>query len=660
MENIKRIQELIKELNVACYDYHVKDNPTLTDKKYNALYDELTALELKTNYILFSSPTQKVQGSILDSLKKVQHTEPMLSADKSKDINDVIKFMGDQDCVLSWKLDGLTLVLKYNEGKFLQAVTRGGGDEGEDVTHTVKTFLNVPLTIDYTGYLEIRGEGLVSFKDFERINEELIANGEEPYSSPRNLAAGSVRQLNPNITKKRNLMFIAFGIVKCDEWFMHKMNQFVFLESLGFTVVEHTLLTKKEIQVSVDFFKSKLETLPYLTDGLIVEFDNIAYGKAQGFTGHHTKNLYAMKWNDDSFETIFKHVELNTTRTGMASVTAIYEEVDLDGAMNTRASLHNYDIFEKLELGVGDTLTIYRANGVIPQVENNLTRSGTYKIDMKCTSCGSDLVIRAPKEARFLFCDNEDCPAQLVNKLVHFCSKIGMNIDGFSEAGIELFINEGFLKTFADIYKLEQYKNKIIKLEGWGVKSYNKLIQAIEKSKTVKMENFLFSLGIKNVGMGGAKRLTQHFNNDINEFFEATEINYDFSKIVDFGDITAQSVHDYFNKPQRNNVISELMDYVQFKKEEKKEVLNVNSVFSGKKAYGTGVFANFKKEELKVLLEGLGCEFGTGYTKSLDYLIVGSVKGSSKVDKANADIAKGSKIQVVFEDEFMKMIGESK
>jgi len=638
MENIQRIQTLVKELNTACEVYYVKDNPTLTDKQYDTLYDELTALELKTNYILSSSPTQKVQGSILDSLKKVQHTEPMLSAEKSKDINDVIKFMGNQECVLSWKLDGLTLVLRYYKGNFIQAITRGGGDEGEDVTHTVKTFLNVPLTIDYTGYLEIRGEGLVTFKDFERINEELIANGEEPYSSPRNLAAGSVRQLNPNITKKRNLMFIAFGIVKCDKDLREKCLQFEFLRGLGFQVVDHELTTTEFVEHQIGNFQGRLENLPYLTDGLIVEFDDIAYGKAQGFTGHHTKNLYAMKWNDDSFETTFKLVELNTTRTGIASVTAIYEEVDLDGAMNTRASLHNYDIFEKLQLGVGDKITVYRANGVIPQVEDNLTRSGTYKIDMICPSCGGELIIRAPKEARFLFCDNEDCPAQLVNRFVHFCSKTGMNIDGFSDAGIELFINKGFLKTFSDIYKLEQYKSKIVKLEGWGVKSYNKLIQAIEKSKIVKMENFLYSLGIKNVGIGSAKRLTQHFNNDINEFFEATETHYDFSKIDDFGSITAQSVHDYFSKPQHNNVISELMDYVEFKKEEKKEVLNVTeNPFKGAKVYPTGVF-QLKKADLKIKLEELGAIVESGYKKSLDMLICGGdMSKSGKALKAEKD-----------------------
>jgi len=638
MENINRIKELVKELNVACEAYYVKDNPIMSDKIYDSMYDELTALELKTNYILSSSPTQKVQGSILDSLKKVQHTEPMLSAEKSKDINDVIKFMSNQDCVLSWKLDGLTLVLRYNEGKFIQAVTRGGGTEGEDVTHTVKTFTNIPLTIDYKGYLEIRGEGLVTYKDFERINEELIVQGKETYESPRNLASGSVRQLDSNITKKRNLIFISFGIVKCDKEFKEKCLQFEFLRDLGFQVVEHELIITEFIDHQINNFQSRLKNLPYLTDGLIIEFDNIAYGKAQGFTGHHTKNLYAMKWNDDSFETIFKHVELNTTRTGIASVTAIYEEVDLDGAINTRASLHNYDIFEKLQLGVGDKITVYRANGVIPQVEDNLTRSGTYKIDMKCPSCGGELVIRAPKEARFLFCDNEDCPAQLVNKFVHYCSKIGMNIHGFSDAGIELFINKGFLKTFADIYKLEQHKNKIVKLEGWGTKSYNKLIQSIEKSKTVKMENFLFSLGIKNVGIGGAKTLTQHFNNDINKLFEAVESDYNFSKIVDFGDITAQSVHDYFSKPQHNNVISELMDYVEFKKEEKKEVLNVtDNPFKGAHVYPSGVFS-MKKAELKIKLEEIGAIVESGYKKSLDMLICGGdMSKSGKAVKAEKD-----------------------
>jgi len=650
MEKIQRIKELVKQLNVACDAYYVKDNPIMSDKIYDSMYDELTALQNETNYILSSSPTQKVQGKVLDSLRKVQHTEPMLSAEKSKDINNVIKFMGNQDCVLSWKLDGLTLVLHYNEGKLQQAVTRGGGTEGEDVTHTVKTFANVPLTIDYTGYLEIRGEGMVEFKEFERINEELVAKGEEEYSSPRNLAAGSVRQLDSAITKKRNLIFIAFGIVKCDEWFAHKMNQFMFLKSLGFTVVEHTLITKNEIVIAVDFYKTKIESLPFLTDGLIVEFDDIAYGKAQGVTGHHSKSLYALKHSDGSYETIFRGVELNTTRTGIVSITGLFDEVDCDGAKVSRASLHNYDIFKALELGVSDVVTVYRANSVIPQIEENLTRSGTYKINMKCPSCGGNIVIRAPKVSNFLFCDNDDCPSKLVNKFVHYCSKNAMNIDGFSEAGIELFINEGFLKTFSDIYDLEQYKSRIVKLEGWGIKSYKKLIDAIEKSRIVKMENFLYALGINNVGLGGSKRLTQHFNNDIIRVMHASVT--ELLQVEDFGLTTANSVYNYFRN--RNNIyeINKLLVFTEFKEEKKTEVSNMNTVFAGKKLYCTGSFESYKKEELKNIVEGLGGEFGSGYAKSLDYLVVGKLKGSSKEAKALKD-----GVPVLTEDEFLEMIG---
>ncbi|MFA7664271.1 MAG: NAD-dependent DNA ligase LigA, partial [Clostridia bacterium] len=432
--SVNRIQELTKQLNEACDAYYTQDNPTLTDKQYDQLFNELQSLEDQFGYILSSSPTQKVQGEVLPYLNKVQHTKPMLSAEKSKDINDVIKFMGNQECVLSWKLDGLTIVLRYNQGKLQQAITRGGGEYGEDVTHAVKTFTNIPLTINYKGYLEIRGEGLVLFNEFEKINLELISKGQETYSSPRNLAAGSVRQLDANITKDRNLIFIAFGIVKCDTEFTTKTGQFEFLKNQGFDVVFHHMIDKSVINESVSMFEENVKNLPYLTDGLIIEFNNLAYGKAQGFTGHHTKNMFALKWNDDCSETKFRGVELNTTRTGIVSITGLFDEVDIDGVKVSRASLHNYDIFQALQLGVEDTITVYRANAVIPQIEDNLTRSGSYQIEMKCPSCGGEVVIKQPKEARFLFCENEDCPSRLVNRFVHFCSKDGMNIDGLSEA----------------------------------------------------------------------------------------------------------------------------------------------------------------------------------------------------------------------------------
>lgn len=652
MDKILRIKELVQKLNEVSREYYVYDNPIMTDKQYDILYSELETLESETEYILSNSPTQKVQGEVLPFLKKVKHTESMLSAEKSKDINDVIKFMGNQDCVLSWKLDGLTLVLKYNNGKLQQAITRGGGEEGEDVTHTVKCFSNIPLVVDYKGYLEIRGEGLVLFKEFERINAELISQGQDTYSSPRNLAAGSVRQLDANITKDRNLIFIAFGIVKCDKEFALKSLQFNFLNNLGFEVVFHHIIDKSVINEAVEMFKDNISNLPYLTDGLIIEYNDIIYGKAQGFTGHHTKNMFALKWNDDNFETIFRGVELNTTRTGMVSITGLFDEVDCDGAKVSRASLHNYDIFQALQLGVGDTITVYRANAVIPQIEDNLTRSNTYQIEMKCPSCGGNIVIKRPKEARFMFCKNDNCPSKLVNKFVHFCSKDAMNMEGFSDAGIELFINKGFLKTFDDLYKLEQYKNEIVNLEGWGIKSYNKLIQSIEKSKEVKLENFLYALGIGQLGQGGSKRLVKHFNNDLNAIMCAS-IN-DLMQVEDFGEVTANSVYSYFNNQDNLKLIDELVNvWIRVKAlEEKKEVININNPFAGKKIYCTGSFASYKKDELKAICENLGAEFTSGYAKSLDYLVEGSLKSSSKVDKAIKD-----GVKVLTEEEFLKMVG---
>ncbi|MGI6114243.1 MAG: NAD-dependent DNA ligase LigA [Mahellales bacterium] len=646
MDKIKRIQELTKLLNQYSYEYYVLDSPTISDKQYDQLYNELELLEKEMDYVLSSSPTQKVQGEVLPFLVEVKHTEPILSADKSKDIKDVIKFMKNQECVLSWKLDGLTLVLRYNNGKLQQAITRGGGYSGEDVTHTVKTFINVPLNIDYYGYLEVRGEGLVTFKDFERINAELVAKGKEPYSNPRNLAAGSVRQLDANITKERNLLFIAFGIVKCDNRINFKDTEFEFLQDLGFEVVYHEIVTKDTLEKWINKFESMLPNLSYLTDGLIIEYVSIQYGKKQGITGHHSKALYAFKWNDDSYETIFRGVELNTTRTGMVSITGIFDEVDIDGVKISRASLHNYDIFEALELGIGDIVTVYRANAVIPQIEDNLTRSNTYKIDMVCPSCGGEIVIKTPKDARFLFCENIHCPAKLVSKFVHFVSKEAMDIEGFSEATIQKFIDKGFLKTFDDIYKLDQYKNEIVNMEGFGIKSYNKLMDAINKSRKVKLNKFIYALGIPNIGKSGAKILSKAFNYNWIEFEKALSNRFNFSILEDFGYITNDSLHKWYADVDEKKLWVNLLGDVEFVKEEKKEGL-----FAGRKIYCTGTFESYKKNELKSIVESLGGEFASGYAKSLDYLVFGNVKGSTKVDKAKRD-----GVPILSEDEFLEMI----
>jgi DNA ligase (NAD+) len=652
MGNIARIKELIQLCNYHSYLYYTEDKPKINDKEYDKLYNELESLEKETGYILSSSPTQKVQGEILPFLTKVQHSEPMLSAEKSKDINDVIKFMGDKECVLSWKLDGLTLVLKYNDGKFQQAITRGSGYEGEDVSHTVRTFSNVPMTIDYNGYLEIRGEGLVPLAELEKVNAELIANREEPYSNCRNLASGSVRQLNSQITKSRNMMFIVFGIIKCDEDFTYKSEQFDFLSRLGFQVVEGVITNKEDIVKYVEWFKNKIQYLDYLTDGLIIEYNNLAYGKAQGSTGHHSKSLYGMKWQDDSNETQFLGVELNTTRTGMTSITGLFKEVDIDGVKVSRASLHNYDIFESLQLGVGDTVTVYRANAVIPQIDDNLTRSGTYKIDMHCPSCGSNLVIKQPKEARFLFCENENCSSKLINKFVHFVNKEAMNIEGFSEQTLEKFINKGFIETFNDIYKLDTYKSQIIRTEGFGIRSYEKLSEAIEKSKTVTMANFLVALGIPQIGTGGAKRLAKHFKNDINAFLEATKSHHNFTSIEDFGLITAYAVYEYFQNNSNMNQVIELLQYVTIKQDEKKQ--SKDSVdLTGKTFVVTGEFQNFKpRKKLEELIESLGGKLAGSVSKSTYALLTNDTTSGSK---KNQDAQKFG-VKIMGEEEFIELI----
>jgi len=650
MNKIERIKELVNTLVEACNSYYVNDNPIMTDKQYDLLYDELSQLEVETNYILSNSPTQKVQGSVVDFLQKVKHSESMLSAEKSKDVNDVVKFIGDKDCVESWKLDGLTLVLKYNEGKLQQAITRGGGEEGEDVTHTVKTFTNIPLTINYNGYLEIRGEGLVTFKDFERINTELMLKGEKTYSNPRNLAAGSVRQLDARITKDRNLMFIAFGIVKCDDVFKYKTEQFEFLKSLGFEVVFYNLINKSVINESVNMFEENVKKLPYLTDGLIFEFNDIEYGKAQGVTGHHSKALYALKWNDDSSETKFRGVKLNTTRTGMTSITSFFDEVDIDGVSVSKASLHNYDIFEALQLGIGDTITVYRANAVIPQIEENLTRSGTYKIDMHCPSCGSELVIKTPKEARFLFCENESCPSKLVNKFVHFCSKDAMDIEGLSEATIEKFIDKEFIKDFTDIYKLEQYKKEIITMEGFGVKSYNNLIAAIEKSRTIEFHRLIYALGINQIGLGGAKRLAKHFNNDMNTFLKVLNDNYDLTNIEDFGEITAQSVNDYFVNTENLNQVNALLDCITISKPIQTTISNK---LEGKIFVITGDVNHFtNRKELQSKIEEFGGKCSGSVSAKTSYLINNDNTSGSSKNKS----AKALNVPIITEEQFIEMI----
>lgn len=645
----KRISELKNLINYHNYKYYVEDKPEISDKEYDKYFNELNKLEIETGYILSSSPTQKVQGEVLPYLTKVKHTEPMLSAEKSKDINDVIKFMGYQDCILSWKLDGLTLVLKYNHGKFQQAITRGSGTEGEDVSHTVKTFTNVPLTIDYEGYLEIRGEGLVLLSELEKVNAELITKGEEPYSNCRNLASGSVRQLNSKITKSRNMMFIVFGIVKCDIAHLTKALQFEFLKSLGFEVVYHHMVDRSIINETVGLFKENVKQLPYLTDGLIIEYNDLVYGKAQGFTGHHSKSLYALKWNDDSSETKFIGVELNATRTGMVSLTGLFQEVEIDGVRISRASLHNYDIFESLELGVGDVVSVYRANQVIPQIEDNLTRSGTYKIDMHCPSCGSELTLKAPKEARFLFCDNINCPAQLLDKFVHFASRDAMNVEGLGCATIEMLIDNKFISELEDLYYLNDRKEELERVDRLGVKSVENLLGSIEKSKGNNIDRLIYGFGIRHVGLRAAQLLSEKFNS-IDELSGAdTGI---VGSIPEFGKIMAESVVGFLKNPQTIDMIRRLKEAgVNMTASGRKKI--EDSRFEGYTFVLTGTLPAYTRSEAEKIIQSFGGKTAGSVSKKTDYVLAGEDAGS-KLERARQ-----LGVRIIDEAELRSMIEKS-
>lgn len=653
MNKISRIKELIGELYQYGVEYYKLDNPSISDKAYDKKYNELVQLEKETGYIVSNSPTQKVQGEVLPFLTKVKHSETMLSADKSKDINDIIKFMGNKECLISWKLDGLTIVLKYNEGKFIQAVTRGGGVEGEDVTHTVRTFSNIPLTIDYKGYLELRGEGLVPLKEFDRINEELLVKGEETYASARNLSAGSVRQLDANITKSRNLIFLAFGIVKCDDPIMFKNLQFDFLTRLGFEVVYHVAVDKTTIVKWVDIFKGNIANLSYLIDGVIIEFNDIIYGVNQGVTGHHSKNMIALKFSDDSYETIFRGVELNATRTGMVSVTALFDTVNIDGCDVSRATLHNYDVFESYELGIGDTIITYRANSVVPAIDDNLTRSNTYKIDMICPSCGEKIVIKKPKKARFLFCENKECSAKPLQKFIHYASKSGMNIMGLGEAIIEEFVNKGFIKTIPDIYELEKYKNEIVKMDGYGLPSYNKIIKGINNSKKTNLQRLLTALGVPTIGTGTAKDISKHFKGSVEDFMDGIGSWFDFSTIEGIGSVTQTAIYNWFKSDENIDTITDLIEILEFEKEEIK-VNNSNVDLTGKIFVITGGVRIYKnRDEIKAKIELLGGKASGSVSKKTSYLICNEPSNTGKYKDAS-DL----EIPILTEEAFQELIKE--
>lgn len=542
----EQMQQLIQQIRQADTAYYKHDAPIMSDLEYDRLMDDLVALEEESGVILSGSPTQRVAGEVLETLTEVRHTKPMLSAAKTKSLEDLKRFASGRDVLLSWKMDGLTLVLRYENGQFKQAITRGrDGIIGEDVTHTVRTFLNVPLTIPILESFEVRGEGVISWKNFDAINAEL----NDVYSHPRNLAAGSVRKLDASEAKKRQLEFWAFDLVSDSLESGSKQAQQQLLTRCGFSVVPYLYLPSSSTAHDLELAFSSMQPVKfeYPVDGLIMEYDDLAYGKSLGATGHHENRLVALKWADELYETTFRSVELATTRTGMVSLTARFDPVNMDGATVGRAYLHNLDNFRALQLGFGDTVRVYRANMIIPQIADNLTKSGTYRIPMYCPCCGAALEVgETTGGTHQLFCWNRSCTAKLVQKFVHFCDKSRMNIEGLSEMTLEKLIGHGWIHTFADLYELEQHRDAIIQTDGFGEKSFERLQTAIEKSRRCTLAKFIAGLGIPTVGRHAGREL-DHFFGGLWEAFEAAiQKEFDFTQLPDFGTVMQENLYTWY------------------------------------------------------------------------------------------------------------------
>lgn len=647
-----RMRSLIAQIKEADTAYYKFDRPVLSDREYDLLMEELKALENATGVILSGSPTQTVPGEILEELTAVTHTKPMLSADKTKSVEDLVKFAGSRPVLLSWKMDGLTLVLRYEDGKLKQAITRGtNGLVGEDVTHTVKTFLNVPLEIPEKGAFEVRGEGVISWANFEKLNASL----EEPYTHPRNLAAGSVRKLDANESRKRYLEFFAFELVSDYLEPASKIGQQQFLEKNGFTVVPYVYLdvhgNADEIRNAIASFQPK--EFAYPVDGLIMEYEDIRYGKSLGATGHHENRLIALKWADELFETKFVDLDVAVTRTGMVSLTGIFEPVTIDGAQVSRAYLHNYDNYLNLALGKGDTIQVYKANMIIPQIAENLTKSGTCCVPMRCPCCGKMLYIRKTSGGtRQLFCENPDCSARLVQKFVHFCEKTRMNIEGLSEKTLEQLLSHGWVHTFGDLYTLEQHREEIIRTEGFGVKSFERLQASIEKSRHCTLAQFIAGMGIPMVGRHAGRDLDRYFHGSWEAFEQAIQDGFDFTQLPDFGEIMRGNIYTWYEDAEAAKLWRPLLDHIEFMKEDQPMETTMNNPFVGKTVVATGKLENYTRDGIQMKLLSLGAKPASSVTKKTDYLIVGE-KAGSKLTKAQQ-----LGIRTLTEEEFEAMLAE--
>lgn len=642
MNPIDRIKELTNELLQYSHEYYDLDSPTISDIEYDKKFDELKQMEDEANFHLANSPTRKVQGEVLPYLTKVHHSVPMLSADKSTDIEDVKKFIGDKNVVASFKLDGSTVVLKYDNHKLVQALSRGSGYDGEDITHTAKMIKNLPETIPYKGYLEIRGEALIPWNYYNEMNVD------GTLGHPRNVASGGLRQLDANEAAKRNIYFYAFTLVNWkDVGIITKFDSLYFLKNNGFDVVPFTLIGKDEINRALSILNRELYDNP--TDGWCFEYNNLAYGESLGSTEHHDRRLFALKPELEEHITIFRGVEYQTCRTGIVSLKAIFDPVEIGNTMVSKATLHNVDFFNNLELGIGDKIVVTKMNEIIPGILENNTRSGTYKLIDTCPTCGEKLVVKNTGTANILYCPNENCNSRIVNKITHFVSKKCANIEGMSKATIQTLLDAELINNFEDIYKLQNHKDKLFKLPGFGQKSVEKLLLSIENSRTIKLENFIAALGIDNIGTSAAKTISKACGGNLNTLIMMWANDFDFTTLDDFGEVTAKSFTDYFD--EYINEIEALASHMKFIIPEVKIGSNID--LGGKSFCVTGSLNIYKnRDELIKDIETHGGKIVGSVSKKIDYLLTNDAdSGSTKARKA-AEL----NIPIINEVEFRHMI----
>ena len=648
-DKITRMKELINILNKASELYYQKNTIMMTDYEYDHLYDELVELEKETNMTLSNSPTINVEPEISSSLKQVEHPSPMLSLAKTKKVSELENFLGDKEGLLSWKLDGLTIVLTYEDGKLISGVTRGTGIIGELVTENVKQFKNVPLTIPYKGRLVLRGEAIIKYSDFNRMNEEL-GDGSSQYKNPRNLCSGSVRQLDSSITAKRCVNCIIFALIESSTNISNlKSECFDWLKNQGFEVVEHYKVTKNTVKEQVLMFKEKVKEYDIPSDGLVITYDDIAYGNSLGTTAKFPKHSLAFKWKDETVATTLRKVDWLVSRTGLINPVAVFDPVELEGTIVSRASVHNVSILVGLKLGIGDTIMVYKANMIIPQIASNSTQSGNLEIPDRCPVCGSKASIISNSDVKYLYCMNDFCKAKLIKRLSLFVSRNAMNIDGISDMILNKLITEKIVNNYKDLYHLDRYKDKIIAFDGFGEKSYSNMINSIEKSRHVKLANFIYALGIPDIGFSRAKLICNHFNNDFNKISNLTY--EELSNIPGVGDVIAKEWIDTFSNPDFIEELKELKEEIDIPKAS----TNSNKDLDGLTFVITGSLNKFTNRDTMIeFIEEHGGKVVTSISSKVNYLINNDITSTSTKNNKAKELG----INIIDEDKFLELIKE--